>query len=308
MFAHGIMFHHFFNEKHPRGQGAISGQEFDEALDFLSEEYNVLSAQEWYEKFLHQSLANKDICLTFDDALLCQYEIANEVLLKRKITAFWFVYSSVLEGAVEHLEVFRFFRTTQFANIEEFYDQFFGFLENSQFADRFARELAKFNPANYLTHFPFYTDGDRKFRFTRDQILSPDEYMESMYTFMDKKNFLIKDASKKLWMSKEHVKNLSSQGHIIGMHSHSHPTQIGKMELTKQQMEYEKNFEILSFLLDQKPTVMSHPCNSYSEETLRILKRMGINLGFRANMQSGNFGQLEVPREDHANIMKRLKQ
>jgi hypothetical protein len=52
---------------------------------------------------------------------------------------------------------------------------------------------------------------------------------------------------------------------------------------------------------------MSHPCNSYNQATLEILRELGITLGFRANMASGFSSELELPREDHANLVRAMK-
>jgi hypothetical protein len=59
---------------------------------------------------------------------------------------------------------------------------------------------------------------------------------------------------------------------------------------------------------------MSHPCGSYNAETLEILKELGIELGFKQimtieqekEMKKVNNTFLEVAREDHAGIYKRM--
>jgi hypothetical protein len=60
-------------------------------------------------------------------------------------------------------------------------------------------------------------------------------------------------------------------------------------------------------LLDERPVTMSHPCNSYNAMTLEILRELGITLGFRANMAGGFASELELPREDHANLIRAMK-
>ena len=37
------------------------------------------------------------------------------------------------------------------------------------------------------------------------------------------------------------------------------------------------------------------------------MKALDIKLGFRANMEKGNVSILEMAREDHANILRRMK-
>jgi len=107
---HGIMFHHFHDDKHVNGQGAISAQQLEHIIEHYGN--RLLSANEWFSKAKANCLDERDVCLTFDDALLCQYDIAVPVLEKHNLTAFWFVYSSVLGGGLKNLK--------SFANSEQF--------------------------------------------------------------------------------------------------------------------------------------------------------------------------------------------
>ena len=90
------MFHHFHNDKHLSAQGSLSQKNFKDMLIWLGEEYNLLGAKEFRNRFLNGTLTNNDICLTFDDSLKCQYDIAVPILKKFKVDAFFFVYSSIL--------------------------------------------------------------------------------------------------------------------------------------------------------------------------------------------------------------------
>ena len=70
-------------------------------------------------------LEQQHLCLTFDDALLCQYDIAKPVMDRFGITGFWFVYSSVFQGELEILEIYRYIRCVYFDTIDKFYVGFF---------------------------------------------------------------------------------------------------------------------------------------------------------------------------------------
>ena len=50
-FTHSIMFHHFHNNKHSPAQGSLSAEEFEEMLDWLSDRYNLVNANEYLLKF-----------------------------------------------------------------------------------------------------------------------------------------------------------------------------------------------------------------------------------------------------------------
>src|SRR5690348_4468616 len=120
----GIMFHHFSDAVHPRGQGAISEDDLVCMIRFLGRE-NILDAPEWMDRALAGRLGEDEVCLTFDDALRCQYDVAAPVLADFGISGFWFVYSSVFEGGLEPLEIYRYFRTVAFPDIDAFCDAFF---------------------------------------------------------------------------------------------------------------------------------------------------------------------------------------
>ena len=156
------MFHHFFDEQHPKGQGAISSKDFEDMVDWLSERYTLLDADEYQHQAENDCLLSSDICLSFDDALLCQYDIARPILRKKKMSVFFFVYSSCFSGELDYLEVFRYFRTVEYKSIDAFYSEFFTLIENEHPSD-FDVAKVQYNPKGYLSDFPFYTENDKKY-------------------------------------------------------------------------------------------------------------------------------------------------
>ena len=88
---------------------------------------------------------------------------------------------------------------------------------------------------------------------------------------------------------------------------------MAELSYRQQLKEYQENFRHLKKVLGEDPISASHPCDSYNSDTLKVLRELGIRLGFRANMfpkQPGgrlNDSNLEIAREDHSNIMATLK-
>ncbi len=117
--GYGIMFHHFTGRGHPQGQGAISADDLAWVIQWLGPD-RILPAREFYRGALAGSLGSRDLCLSFDDALRCQYDVAVPVLRSFGLTAFFFVYTSVMEGQAESLEIYRYFRTTCFPSVDAF--------------------------------------------------------------------------------------------------------------------------------------------------------------------------------------------
>lgn len=310
---HGIMFHHFHDhrgstelaEVHPRGQGAICAAELDALIRHVGRD-RILPAQDWQARAAAGVLRPGDLCLTFDDNLRCQFDVALPVLRHHGITAFWFVYTSVLQGHLERLELYRLFRTLYYPTINQFYDAFFVTLDSGPDGAQVREKLRAFNPANHLREFPFYTTQDRTFRYVRDEVLGERRYNDAMDRMMTAAGADPEELARGLWMDETSLRTLASEGHVIGLHSHTHPTRLGELSPDEQQSQYATNHAVLTKILGTKPTAMSHPCNSYSPATAAILQSLGIRLGFRANMAQVNHGPLEFPREDHANLVKRM--
>ncbi len=313
-FFHGIMFHHFHdNNVHSKGQGSIDKDEFYNLVKFIGR-VNILDADIFLEKFIKNTIKENEVCLTFDDGIKCQIDIALPVLDDLKIKSFFFVYSSMFENNPDHLEIYRYFRTNYFHNIDEFYIEFYKYVES---------DLNKFFIENEdkikLTKqkFPFYSFEDIKFRLVRDNFLKKNEYENIMNLIMKNNKFNPKDVFSKLFFDKKDLVNLYNNDHIIGLHSHSHPTLLEKLSYEDQEKEYQKNLQVLASILDQpknKFLSMSHPNGSYNDDTLNILKKIGIKIGFKQimklekekKMQSINNSFLEIAREDHSNILKEI--
>ena len=306
--AHGIMFHHFYNERHPQAQGAISQEDLEKILNFIGV-HRILKPSEWLERLEKNKLNKEHLCLTFDDALLCQFEVALPVLEKYKLKAFWFVYSSVFEGHLGNIEIYRFFRSKFFQNIDDFYNLFFRKVFDSQFSKRAKEVLDEKEIEKQIEYYKFYSINDVKFRLIRDRALRKQDYESIMDQIILEYGLSMRDLSKDLWMSDDHLKYLIDNGHIVGLHSYSHPTALAELSYEEQFEEYKRNYLHIKGVSGSEPVAMSHPCNSYNEDTVEILKHFGIRCGFRSNMfpklEGGriNPNRFEIARQDHANIM-----
>ena len=124
-----------------------------------------------------------------------------------------------------------------------------------------------------------------------------------MRDMMEHRKFDVDSAARSLWMTISDVKQLHREGHVLGLHSHTHPTRMSALSEVEQYQEYSRNYDAVSNITGGEVLTMSHPVCSYSETTLVILRSLGIKVGFRSNMtQIPEPGALEMPREDPANI------
>ena len=313
-FFHGIMFHHFHDDGiHTKGQGSIDKDSFYKMINFIGRN-NILNADEFYDKLKNNKLKNNEVCLTFDDAIKCQIDIALPVLEDLKIKSFFFVYTSLFDGKPDNLEIFRYFRMNYFDNVDQFYENFYKFLN---------RDLKPFFETNnnlikkIKNNSPHYSISDIKFRLVRDKFLTKSQYEKIMFLMFREKQFNHEDFSKNLFFQKSDLRTLDNLGHLVGLHSHNHLTLLEKLSYDDQKSEYENCLSSISNIL-KKPKneikFMSHPCGSYNSGTLEILKDLGIELGFKQimnietekGMKKINNSSLEIARQDHVYIFKRM--
>jgi peptidoglycan/xylan/chitin deacetylase (PgdA/CDA1 family) len=308
------MFHHFHDGGiHKSGQGSISKEDFYKIINFIGRK-NILDADIFFDKLKNNKLEEKEVCITFDDGIKCQIDIALPVLEELKIKSFFFVYSSIFENRPDYLEVFRYFRMNYFDNVDIFYNDFYRFIDvdlTSFFEDQ--SDLIKLKKIRHS----LYSIEDIKFRLVRDIFLSKDKYEEIMFAMMKEKKCDYKGIISNIYFKKDDIINLDSLGHLVGLHSHNHPTLVENLNYDEQKDEYVKCQSVISKILNKPANEikwMSHPCGSYNKDTLAILNELGIKLGFKQymnidqekGMKKINNTNLEIARINHNLILKMM--
>ena len=309
------MFHHFHDNKiHLPGQGSISKDDFYKIINFIGKN-NILNAEDFFHRYKEKKLSKTNVCLTFDDSLKCQYDVAVPILEEMNIKAFFFVYTSIFTANPGMLEIYRYFRMNFYNTVNNFYDDFFKVFNkhHNQNLEKIYKEH-KNQIEKVKKDYLYYSYNDIKFRLVRDTILTKDEYSQIMIKMFEKKNFDYNSIIKNLFLSKNDIKQLRQSGHIIGLHSHSHPYKLENLNYEKQFDEYNKNLNMLSGILNNKEKIISmcHPCGSYNNNTFDILKKLGIEIGFRNNinfttkMNRINNSKFEIARQNHSHIIKMM--
>lgn len=308
-FPHGIMFHYLHdNHTHPPTQGSLSAEKFDELLNFIGIR-NILTPEEWIFRLKNRSLKARELCITFDDTLRCQYDVGIPILEKYGIKCFWFLYTIPFEGKPEKFEVYKRFWSTSFARIDDFYELFFKKYHAAH--KKFDNRKFRINLRIKKSLFPFYSFNDLKFRFIRDEMLSREAFERLMDETIVEARGELKSLTKNLWLTRSQVRDLVKNGHYIGLHSHTHPTSLGKLSYPAQLREYSKNYAYIKDICGREPISMAHPYNSYDRKTLKILGRFHIICGFRSNIyptkgRKINPSFLEIAREDASNIIGKM--
>lgn len=305
------MFHRFHRAGSlPSGQGSITSEEFEKIINYVGIK-NIISAEEWLNKIKRKKLKKSNLCITFDDGLRCQKEIALPILNKYKIKAFWFIYSSIFEGDLIKSEVYSYFGSRHYKNIDIFFNKFFDYCGEKIISKLKEKKFRQYRQKTILAS-PFYSINDLKFRFIRNELLTKNQFEKIVDKIIKEKGASLIKMSKDLWLSNLELKKLDRNGHWLGLHSYNHPFQLSKLSYEQQLEQYQKNYNHLSILIGKKIVSMSHPLGSYNSSTLKILSQLKIDCGFRSNMvppqgKKINPTNLEIAREDGQNIIKMLE-
>gem|GEM_PF-331722 len=334
----GVMFHHFHDEKeHIVSQGSISGNDLADMICHLRKDYEIIDADIFLDKAINGKLAPNQICLTFDDALACQYDVAYPVIKELGIKAFWFIYTSVFTGTPEKLEVYRHFRFKCFDTIDVFYDAFFDAVLSGQDSisddggggrsgnggdsdssdndsdssggdSSIEEKIKNFDPASFKPLSPFYTDRDKLFRYLRDCVLGEKKYNSVMDKMIEAHGYNISKNEHLLWIKEKQLLELYKNGHVVGLHSHSHSTTMSEKSYDDQLADYTENKRVLESLIKSGVISISYPCNSFNEDTDKVMRKLGIQLGFNATMPIAGeqHSNLHFPRKNHTYIMKEM--
>jgi peptidoglycan/xylan/chitin deacetylase (PgdA/CDA1 family) len=295
MTPHLVMCHHFHGPQHPYKQGSFDADDLRTVIDAYGS--RLIPAREWLHKANTGTLNDGDAALSFDDGLTSQYDIALPVLEDKGLTAFWFVCTAPFVDGSPSFEVHRRFIHKCFVSIDDFYREF-----EAAATEAFLCAGDASMPVDYLADYPFYSDADKRFRFLRDVVLR-ERYAGVMEWIMARHRVCASELAYGLWMQPDQISWLHRADHVIGLHSHSHPTRISELPPMRQQLEYALCNQALTTITEENACAVAHPCNSYSSVTLDILRDMGVTVGFRSNAIPGMWSRLEMPREDIANII-----
>jgi|MDSW01.2.fsa_nt_gb peptidoglycan/xylan/chitin deacetylase (PgdA/CDA1 family) len=302
MFQETYMFHRFRDKNGlETGQGSFSGLELERFI--LKHGIDKFIKHEDIVSFRHdREIKTRKICLTFDDGLSSQFQIAKPILDKYGIKGFWFIYTKIFDESMEATEILSYIIVRFYKSFQEFYPEF---------EKHIPPKRLNWSSPDFLMYekkieslFGFYSLADKKFRFLRDFVLSKEEFNDIVQEFMKANGLNQKKLLREIWMRERDICKLAEDGHEVGLHSHTHPHQMDKLDYNLQSREYEKNFDVLKKITNQKPLAVAHPLGSYNNCTLNILAGLDIHIGFRSNPKnpckelSAKKALLQLPRID----------
>lgn len=103
------------------------------------------------------------------------------------------------------------------------------------------------------------------------------------------------------------IKNLIKNKNLIGLHSDTHPVNIFNLSYRKQYKDYKKNYDFLVKNFNVRTISMSHPFGRYNKDSIKVLKKLGIRIGFLSTKNKLKKSNLEISRVDHNYYLNKIK-
>lgn len=112
-----------------------------------------------------------------------------------------------------------------------------------------------------------------------------------------------------LFLNKDQIRELVNRGHIVGAHSHSHPSRMDILPINELEYEWKTSQTILQEILGNAPDVASIPNGFISPKGLDIIASYGIKhihtsrptLNHWISNNAKCYGRFAISKEDTAN-------
>jgi hypothetical protein len=290
-----IMFHELVDNSTKASTG-ISKKKFNQIINYATEKSIIYNPSDFIKSISNSACLTNKLVITFDDGMKSQWDFAIPWLEEVGVKAIFFIHTQPLVDGYDKLVCIKQFSTDFFNSREEYYELFEFFLERQ--TKKFCNIIC---PDNFLSEYPFYTLKDRRYRYIRDIVIPPNVYFSIIDSMMKYKGINYSDFSgMNSFLQKEHIRQISQMGHLIGLHTHTHPTNISKFNYSEQEYEFVRNKQIIEDITSQSVVVASYPCGRYNEDTLSVLKKLDIKCAFTSSIHTSGSNPLMLPRQDAA--------
>lgn len=276
-----VNYHYIGNESDYPNPGIhpISPERFLNQLNLLKNDFVFVSEEEVLKAIRGEKELPKFACLiTFDDGLLCQFEIACPILKKLAVPAIFFVNSLPFNGEPLLIHKLHYIRantkpTILWEKIKRQYEYFT--------KEAFDENAFKFTTELWKKHYPYDNDFDSA---RVKYILGRDTLPVSLQNFVinniflelepDKKSFI-----EKYYMNEEHLKELSRFGNGIGIHTHSHLPGPLLTQKNTAKLEVENCYRYLDGFLPGKIHGISYPYGDVVPAVIKASQSLGLEYG-----------------------------
>ena len=274
-----VMYHYvrpIKNSLYPGIKG-LELERFKRQLDYLSDNYSIITAEQLISNSLNGEHLPKNSCyLTFDDGFKDHIKYVMPELLIRKLQGSFFPPNNAIENR-EMLDVhaihFILASTTNHKKLV---------LDINKISSKLGFSISGINSLQKIWAVPCdYDNAQTMYVKHMLQHVLPEHDRSKIISSLFKKYLgkNIKEFAEELYMSMSDIKNLVNNGMYVGSHGSSHRW------LNKELKSYQEKDIKLSLKFLKKigaPTrnwIMCYPYGGYNEDTLNILKSYNCSIG-----------------------------
>jgi peptidoglycan/xylan/chitin deacetylase (PgdA/CDA1 family) len=298
--AYSIMYHYVRDRKTNsiKHLNYLTYNKFKKQINFFLKNFSIVNYDDFKEILKNKRIYKKPVMtLTFDDGYIDHYEYVFPYLLKKKIKGLFYPPAKIIEknfvldvNKIHHILSLVKDRKIILTEIKKY-------LKNN--SDINFNKL-NINKINLSSRF------DNKETILIKRLLQyflPIDVRKKLNNYLFKKfsNYKLEDFSKKLYMKKNHMKEMVKEGMHFGAHGNNHHW---FNFITKEQQEIEiKKSKIFLKKINKnyKSLSICYPYGSYNNDTLKILKKYNFELGFTSKagiININNNNKLLLPRFD----------
>ena len=277
---------------HPTSENELSSQ-----LDKLKNKYHKATLGEASDFILGKKPLERDsFLITFDDGLLDHYEFAQKVLTKHNIKAVFFIPTKPLiesmSPAVHKIHWLR-------ANIQP--DKF-EVLLNRFLPDRWSNmELSEQDKARSKAMHIHDNQKTQELKFFLNFVVPYDVIDKVLSRMINELGMTESRFCQATFMNKKQIQALASDGHLIGMHGHTH-VPFSSFKNSQLEEDVSINQACLSEFLGEIPRWLSYPYgrdDAIPKDPSSLCRLYNIDAAFTLISGMNYFG-------DEASMLKRI--
>ena len=307
-----VMYHYVRDLKtsrYPNIKG-LDIEKFKKQIKFFKENYNFIRMEdliEYYKSPNEKRLPEKSILLTFDDGYKDHYTYVLPVLLENDIQGSFYIPTKCFQDKkVLDVNKIHFILESCIGEEEKVLSEIKEYLETNK------DSRISLSYDDYFQEYAVASRFDKKeviFIKRMLQVALPEDYREKIVEQLFKKyvcsieNKIISERAfwEELYLTPEQIRAMEKLGMHIGFHSHNH---VWLDSLKKEEQEFQIKSSINYFKeigIDTKKMTISYPYGGYNEETIELMKKYNIPLGFTTEVEKIDLEKsdyLRLPRMD----------
>lgn len=298
-----IVMYHYVRDLKKSKYGKINGLDlklFKNQIKYLKSNFSIITMEEAVASFNTQTeLPPNSVLLTFDDGYIDHYENVFPILKEENIQGSFFIPGITF---TEHklLEVNKIHFILANAKTNHIITDLFckmNYYRGSEYEFPSNDEL-------YNTYAVSNRFDNKDIIFIKRllQTVLPEKLRKVISSGLFEKYIGVSEESfaRGLYMSKEQMKCMKSEGMFIGLHGYDHHW-LGNMSEYEIEQDINKSLNVMDEFIHRDSWVMNYPYGSYNDSLINIIQNRGCTLGLTTEVRVADLikdTRYKIPRLD----------